>query len=56
LSRENRDLLTRASEERAKQMMQNFQLAPVASRPWFLPFAEPDIHLLSQVLRTITED
>ena len=28
-------------------MFQNPQLATCASRRWFLPFAEPDIHLVS---------
>jgi hypothetical protein len=48
LSRENRILLTRASEERAKQCHQELQLAISPLGGWFLLFAEPDIHLLSQ--------
>ena len=55
LSRGDAVLLTRASEERAKRIYQNPQLArvPLGVVP---AFAEPDIHSLSQALRAVTED
>jgi hypothetical protein len=49
LSRENRLLLTRAAEERARSIsLQNPQLATCASRRLVPAFAEPDIHSLSR--------
>jgi hypothetical protein len=48
LSRENRSLLTRVSEERARTMISRNPARICASRPAVPAFAEPDIHLLSR--------
>ena len=48
LSRENRTLLTRATEERALPKLQGPAGARVASRRLVPAFAEPDIHSLSR--------
>ncbi len=49
LSREKTTLPTRATEERAKSIMQNSAASHVClSACWLLPSAEPDIHSLSR--------
>ena len=50
LSRENVVLPKARSGERARRLFQELQLARVASRHWFLLYAEPDIHSLSWAL------